>query len=188
MLLPVGFLLHVCAMARPRRSTWVSLSPWQGVSRKKWAFFLKELSRCERNSLQLLLLLSGPQTQEILSLAGEPANKPALGISTGSFCWKEMTQTRKCASSLSLTEQSPSEQTLGHFNKYQCQQPVSHRSKETVVTCFQCLCWILEDLYSFRVIQTEGSLIFHPVKTMTYLTPGPDGGCLTNWSLPKEEL
>lgn len=102
--------------------------------------FLKELSRCERNSLQLLLLLSGPQTRELLSLVGEPANKAALGMSAGSSHWKEMTQTRKCASSLSLTEQSPSEQTLGHFNIYQCQQPASHRSEETVVTGFQCLC------------------------------------------------
>lgn len=40
--------------------------------------FLKELSRCERNSLQLLLLLSGPQTGELLS---------SKQSSTGHECW-----------------------------------------------------------------------------------------------------
>lgn len=81
------------------------VSPVAGGALKVW-----------QTQLAAALAAVRPPNTRNPSLAREPANKPALAFSAASLHSRERTQTRKCASPLSLPEPSPSEQTLGHFN------------------------------------------------------------------------
>lgn len=79
MLLLVGFLLHVCATARHRRSAQVSLSPRQGVSRERRSLFLKRVLKVWKNWLEVALAaIKPPDTRN--ALAGRGASKQTSNL------------------------------------------------------------------------------------------------------------
>lgn len=82
-LLLVGSLLGICALARAARSTWESLCPWQGVSRKEWRNVSERaLKVWEKQPAVALAAVRPPNTRTPL-----PGGRASKQSSPGHECW-----------------------------------------------------------------------------------------------------
>lgn len=112
MLLVVGFLLHVGAMARSRMSTQISFSLVRCEQEEKSTLSEESSQGVRELAWSCSWCHQAPQHKKSSSWQGrKQANKSAIGINTGSFHWKEMTHAKK-----SVLPAMPirGEQTLGH--------------------------------------------------------------------------